>query len=106
MYNLQTGPGWYLANSIVTHNCRCSRTPQSKSWRALGFNIDEPRSLLPDARTVFKGLPEADQLAVMGPARLAALDSGRASWDDLSMRRTTPGWRDSYAPRPARDFAA
>lgn len=85
---------------------RCSRSPVSKSWRSLGFDIEEPPSVMADAETVFKGLPHADQLAVMGPARLAALDSGRASWSDLSVRRTTPGWRDSFAPRPARDFAA
>ena len=24
VYNLQTGSGWYLANGIILHNCRCS----------------------------------------------------------------------------------
>ena len=24
VYNLETGPGWYLAEGIVTHNCRCT----------------------------------------------------------------------------------
>lgn len=85
---------------------RCSRTPQTKTWRELGFNIDEPPTLLPDAQATFRALPEADQVAVMGPARLAALQSGHASWADLSIRRRTFGWRDSYAPRPARDLAA
>ena len=26
VYNLQTESGWYLANSIITHNCRCAVT--------------------------------------------------------------------------------
>lgn len=85
---------------------RCARTPQTKSWRDLGFDIDEPPSLLPDAETVFRAMPRTDQLTVMGPGRLAALDDGRAQWADLSKLRTTPGWRDSWAPRPVSDFAA
>lgn len=24
VYNLETGPGWYISNGIVTHNCRCA----------------------------------------------------------------------------------
>lgn len=85
---------------------RCSRMPITKTWRELGFDIDEPPSLVPDAETVFRSMSRADQLAVMGPARLAALDDGRARWQDLSKLRTAPGWRDSYAPRPVREFAA
>jgi SPP1 gp7 family putative phage head morphogenesis protein len=85
---------------------RCARLPKARSWRELGFDLDEPEDLLPDARVVFDALPEADQLAVMGPARLAALRDGTASWEDLARRRTTTGWRDSYAPTPVRDLAS
>lgn len=85
---------------------RCARTPVTKSWRELGFNITEPPSLTPDARTVFNGLPEADQLQIMGPRRLELLQSGKADWSDLSSRRTSAGWRDSFAPTPVKDLAA
>jgi len=27
VYNLETVDGWYIANGIVTHNCRCTTTP-------------------------------------------------------------------------------
>lgn len=27
VYNLQTSTGWYVANNIITHNCRCWVTP-------------------------------------------------------------------------------
>jgi len=27
VYNLETESGWYIANGIVTHNCRCTHTP-------------------------------------------------------------------------------
>jgi len=85
---------------------RCARVPLTKSWRDLGFDIDEPPSILPDAQATFTSLPREDQVAIMGPKRLDLLDSGKASWSDLSVKRTTPGWRDSYAPRPASDLAA
>lgn len=85
---------------------RCARLPVAKTWRELGFDLDEPPSALPDAQSVFRGLPEADQLAVMGARRLEALRSGATAWADLSARRTTPGWRDSYTVTPLRDLAA
>jgi SPP1 gp7 family putative phage head morphogenesis protein len=81
---------------------RCARVPKAKSWRELGFDVDEPADLIPDARQVFDALPEADQLAVMGTVRAQALRSGSMSWEDLTMRRTTSGWRDSYVPTPVK----
>jgi len=70
--------------------------PATKSWRELGFDIPEPPSLLPDAGTWFTNLPEADQVAILGPGRYAAWAEGRFPMSDWSVRRTTPGWRDSY----------
>lgn len=81
---------------------RCARVPKTKSWRELGFNLDEPPSVLPDAQTAFLAMSAADQLAVMGPVRLQALDSGAMAWSDLSMKVTTKGWRDSYAATPVK----
>lgn len=81
-------------------NGRCARLPVTKSWADLGFHIPEPPSILPDARAVFDALPHADQLAIMGPTRLAALNAG-APWAGLAQKRSTPAWRDSWGPRPA-----
>lgn len=86
--------------------CRCTAAPLAKSWRELGFNIDEPPSLMPDARATFNALPKADQVAIMGPARLAALNAGRVGWSQLATTRTTPGWRDSVVPTPVKAFPA
>lgn len=85
---------------------RCARLPLAKSWADLGFDIEEPASILPDAQATFAALPREDQLAIMGKARLDLLDSGKASWSDLSTKRTTDGWRDSFAPTPLSDLAA
>lgn len=85
---------------------RCTGVPVTRSWADLGFDgMDEPPSVLADSETTFKGLPEADQVAIMGRGRLDALTSGRASWSDLSTRRVTDGWRDSYAPTPLHALA-
>ena len=104
VYNLQTGTGWYIANGILTHNCRCDRLPILKPWKDLGYAIPEPESLLPDARAWFDRQPESVQISIMGERKLALLRSGRIGWDDLAMRRRNPGWRPSYAPRPLKDL--
>lgn len=77
---------------------RCTRTPVTRSWAELGIAIPEPPSALPDAEQRFRNLPRAEQLAVMGPARLEAWERGEIGWDQLSVHRTTPGWRDSWVP--------
>jgi len=80
---------------------RCARVPKTKTWADLGFpDIKEPPSILPDAETTFRTLSAADQLKVMGPVRLKALDAGLMDWNELSVRRVTPGWRDSRVPIP------
>lgn len=86
-------------------NGRCTRAPKTRSWRDLGFDIDEPPDLLPDARATFERLPRNEQMAVMGPQRLDALDAG-LPWGQLAETRTNPGWRDSIVPTPARELAA
>lgn len=86
------------------HQGRCSRTPKTKSWADLGFDIPEPPDELPDARAIFDSLPREEQLQIMGPARLRLLDDGAIEWADLSTRRTTPDWRDSYHVTPVADL--
>jgi SPP1 gp7 family putative phage head morphogenesis protein len=85
-------------------NCRCSRAPKVKPWRDLGIDLDEPADLIPDARTAFAALAPADQLRIMGPARLAMLRNGDIGWADLARLRDNPGWRQSYEPTPIADL--
>lgn len=120
----------YVANGIAVHNCpsclamhgtvhppsvagpldhqqgRCDRLPVTASWRDLGFEgVEEPPSIVPDAREWFDGLPESQREHIMGATRLALLDSGHITWEDLAQQRRTPGWRPSYAPTPVGDLA-
>jgi SPP1 gp7 family putative phage head morphogenesis protein len=83
---------------------RCARMPRLKSWKDLGLPGTEPAPAIPDARKVFSGLPEAEQKAIMGTNRLAALNDGSARWQDLAYRRSQDGWRDSFAVRPMSDL--
>lgn len=85
---------------------RCARLPTVKPWSQLGISTPEPDDLTPDLRAWFAGLPEDDQLRIMGPTRLELLRSGQIGWDDLATRRRTSGWRDSYAPTPVRNLTA
>lgn len=101
VYNLQTATGWYVANGILTHNCRCARVPVLKSWRDLGIDIDEPADLLPDAGDAFGALPKERQVEVLGPQRWAAWDRGDYPMGSWASRRENSGWRDSYVTSPA-----
>lgn len=88
-------------------NGRCTAIPKARTWGDLGFpDLDEPADTLPDARAWFDGLPEADQVQVMGRSRLDLLRSGDVGWDDLTTRRDTPGWRPSQVVTPLRDLRA
>lgn len=83
-------------------NCRCDRMPVAKTWAELGFpDIAEPASVLPDAKTWFDGLSGAEQRHILGPTRLTAYQAGDYPISAWSTRRTTAGWRDSYAVSPA-----
>lgn len=83
-------------------NCRCTALPQAKSWTDLGFpDLDEPRSIKPNARTHFVSLPDADQRAILGPARWDAWRRGDYPMDAWSTVRKTRGWRDSIGVSPA-----
>jgi hypothetical protein len=88
---------------------RCARTPVTKSWAELGIAMPEPPSVLPDAESRFRALPRAQQLEIMGVARLEALENGTITWSQLAVNRPNPGWRDSWVPisvRTTRHHAA
>lgn len=86
------------------HQGRCDRAPLTKSWKDLGFDIEEPPSIIPDAEEWFNGLTADAQRRIMGPARLELLQSGDITFKDLSTRRVTDGWRDAMHVTPVRDL--
>ena len=81
-------------------SCRCTAAPLSRSWRDLGFDIDEPADVYQTGRDWFDEQPEKVQVSIMGPERLRRLRDGSLSWDDIPLKKSNPGWRDSIGIRP------
>lgn len=128
MANREMVTGWYwsatldartcpscLANHGTLHavedfgpidhpNGRCDAIDKVKSWKELGFDIDEPDDLLPDSREWFDGLTPDTRRAIMGPERLRLLQDGEIGWDDLSRRTSNADWRDSMQMVPVKDL--
>lgn len=105
---------WSMHGEVFPHDtpgpdghpqCRCTALPVTKSWKDLGFDIEEPESLVPDAEEVFNGLDQQTKLEIMGPGRLALLDSGQTKWSDLSTFKPNPDWRGSYVATPVSQLA-
>jgi len=93
VYNLETVKGWYVANGIITHNCRCSLVPVLRTWRELGVNIDEMK---PSTRASMDGSvedtsfndwlkrqPTARIEKVMGKGRAELFQAGKLSINDM-----------------------
>ena len=95
VYNLQTSTGWFVANGIITHNCRCTGSPLTKSWAELGFTIPEPPSVLPDGPATFAALGPESQRAILGGKRYDAWQAGDYPMSGWASWRSTSGWRDS-----------
>lgn len=85
---------------------RCAAMARTKTWKELGFDIPEPPSIVPDGETTFFGLPQADQVKVMGQKRLDLLTSGQVQWSELSTLQHNPGWRDSQVVTPLRSLSS
>jgi|GEM_PF-3480675 len=104
VYNLETEGNWYVANGIITHNCRCMLLPKTKSWEQLakeaGGNTDLAKKLDqmdPGTRASMdgqvaagttyqdwlKGKSETEQRAILGDKRFDIMQAGKLSLSDL-----------------------
>lgn len=83
---------------------RCARVTITKSWKDLGFDIEEPESLTKDAEAEYNNLTPESQAAIMGKTRAQMLANGEISWSDLSRKQDNPGWRPSYNATPVKDL--
>jgi hypothetical protein len=95
VYNLETDAGWFVAQGIITHNCRSVSVPVLKSWRELGIPIDD---ITPGTRASMDGQvpadmtysqwlanqPAARQDEILGKERGALLRSGKVTVDKFS----------------------
>lgn len=81
-------------------SCRCARTPVTKTWRELGFDIDEPPRAAPTGLEWFDRQPETVQRKILGPKRFKAWKDGTYPPERWAVLRQTPGWRPSWAVGP------
>ena len=85
VYNLQTSTGWYIANGIITHNCRCSPAPQVRGLPAI-----IPGDKTGAAR--FARLDPDEQLEVLGPRKFELYRSGRIRLEDMTVKTYDRDW--------------
>jgi hypothetical protein len=81
VYNLQTPTQWYIANGVVVHNC--TQVPVVKG---------EPEPAFQTGPEWFAEQPVSVQRAIVGPAKLGALQAGDIAPEDLSIRRRSRRW--------------
>ena len=93
MFNLQTDEGWYSADGIVAHNCRCVALPKTVSFRSLGIDLDDP--VVEAGPDLFAALPADTQTDILGPGKAAAYHAGEIRLEDLVEHRTSPAWGPS-----------
>ena len=89
VYNLETKTGWYIANGILTHNCRCTSIPSVK-----GSKLS-----IPLGTEVFASLPPEQQLDQLGPSRYEMYQQGASLWDFVILTRDKE-WGGAYQVRP------
>lgn len=79
------------------HQGRCTRLPKTKTWRELGFDINEPSGLdFESGPDWFNRQPEEVQRDILGPKRYEAWRAGGYPFDEWSKPRTSDGWRTAY----------
>ncbi|MFZ1361339.1 MAG: phage minor head protein [Candidatus Nanopelagicales bacterium] len=83
---------------------RCTAIEKTKSWRELGFDIDEPEMNIQTGKDWFDSQDETVQSKILGQKKLDALNSGDISWDQLAVKQTNKGWRDSWKPATLGDL--
>ena len=87
VYNLETETGWYVANGIITHNCRCIQAPLLRGQSVEFQKGDE----------WFASQPTEIQRAILGSnVALKAYEDGRAALLDFVGRQNSPQWGRPY----------
>lgn len=105
VYNLESQDGWYTANGIVTHNCRCTAAPLTKAWGELGFpGVRETRFRTETGEQWLARQPRDVKLRLLGPGKLALYDHGDLPLADLVVDTLHPLWGPGKRQRALRDL--
>lgn len=86
-----------LKEKMATHpNCRCTMLPVTKTFKELGLNVNDAQldyRLTTSGNTLFQGISQEDQIAVLGPAAFNAYNSGAiTSLSSFVAKTDSPIW--------------
>ena len=95
VYNLETSTGWYIANGVVTHNCRCTLIPVLRNVPPVQYETGQEW---------FTRQPESTQLAILGRGRYDLWRRGAATLDDMISRDWSDTWGGSLRTTRVRDL--
>lgn len=95
VYNLETKEGWYIANNIITHNCRCTMIPLLR---------DRPTPERETGEAWFARQDAATQRELLGPGKYDLYRQGRITLGDLVGTRDDPRWGRSVYQRSLREL--
>jgi len=86
-------------------NGRCFKEPETKTYRELGIDADDPPSpVTEDAKSWFGKQPEATQRKMMGNAKFDAWKAGKFDLNDLTKTSTDRVWGDMRVGTPLKDL--
>lgn len=104
VYNLQTKSGWYSANNIITHNCRCTPVPITKSWAELGIAGMPELAPVQTGESKFLMMPAESQRRILGNAGYKAWKAGAVTLEDFVGVRRSAEWGDTHYHRSLREI--
>lgn len=98
------GEVFALEEELDDHpNGRCFKVPVPKTWRELGYDIDEVVKPKPTGIEAFDKLTDAQKMQVLGPAKFEAYQAGDLTLPDLVGRRFDPKWGSMRYERSMRE---
>ncbi len=112
VYNLQTTEHWYIANTIITHNCRCTPVPITKSWADIlgdsgidtsGLDDSSITDDMPTGADWFAAQPASVQQDVLGKAKYQAYADGKFQLSDVVGHSHDAVWGGSIYERSLAD---
>jgi SPP1 gp7 family putative phage head morphogenesis protein len=96
-----------VTESLNDHwNGRCVATPVPITYRDLGFDIDEPPSVLKEqtGEDWFKAQPENVQKQMLGPGKFGAWKAGKFEFSQLSQEVSDPVWGTMRVETPLKNL--
>ncbi len=108
VFNLQTGGGWYTANGMIVHNCRCRPVPKTIGWDEIDpalAGIENTTVDLTPGPELFRGLSPAQRRKVLGPGKAALYEAGAIDLPDL-VQVTAHPWGMGRRSKSLRELRA